>query len=222
MASIRTIEQLESSLTEDLKWRTHEMQLWEQVAKNCRTHEVPGVLRGGVALVYAHWEGYVKEGARSYLEFVSRKGLTVGQLRSEIAAVALRSKLGQGESSKSSATHTEIIDLLRNSATLPAALPYTSASIRTRSNLKFDVFIDIMHSIGCDAVRHEIYRTTIDNRLLRHRNDIAHGREEYVSLSDWVDIRDRVLTILKDVRTQISNAAVNREFLGNSTSSGEF
>ncbi|MET8896714.1 MAE_28990/MAE_18760 family HEPN-like nuclease [Streptomyces albogriseolus] len=199
-------------LTEDLKWRTHEMQLWEQVASACRSHQLPGVLRGGVALVYAHWEGYVKESARAYLEYVSRKGLKVGQLRSEIAAVALRSKLGRGEASKRSSVHTEIVDLLRNADVLPAEIPYTSATIRTKSNLHFDVFSDIMHSIGCDASRHEIYRSIIDKRLLRHRNDIAHGREEYVSLSDWVDIRDRVLVILKDVRTQISNSAANEEY----------
>ncbi|MFJ2554962.1 MULTISPECIES: MAE_28990/MAE_18760 family HEPN-like nuclease [unclassified Streptomyces] len=212
MASIRTIENLESVLTEDLKWRTHEMQLWEQVASSCRSHQLPGILRGGIALVYAHWEGYVKEGTRAYLEYVSRKGLKVGQLRSEIAAVALRSKLGRGEASKSSSTHTEIVELLRSADALPAKIPYTSATIRTRSNLHFDTFADIMHSIGCDASRHEIYRSIIDKRLLRHRNDIAHGREEYVSLADWIDIRDRVLVILKDVRTQISNAATNEGY----------
>lgn len=212
MASIRTIEHLESFLTEDLKWRTHEMQLWEQVASSCRAHELPGVLRGGLALVYAHWEGYVKEGARSYLEYVSRKGLKIGQLRPEIAAVALRSTLGQGEASKNSSAHTAIVNILRSADSQPANIPYTSATIRTRSNLRFDVFADIMHSIGCDATRHEIYRVIIDKRLLRYRNDIAHGREEYISLSDWISIRDRILLILKDVRMQISNAAANEEF----------
>ncbi|WP_181970564.1 MAE_28990/MAE_18760 family HEPN-like nuclease [Kitasatospora xanthocidica] len=126
--------------------------------------------------------------------------------------MALRSKLGRGEASKNSIAHTEIIETLRASDSLPASLPYTSAMIRTRSSLKSDVFADIMHSIGCDSSRHLIYRSTIDNRLLRHRNDIAHGREEYVSLSDWVDIRDRTVSIFKDVRTQISNAAVNEEY----------
>jgi hypothetical protein len=212
MASIRTLEQLESSLTEDLKWRAHEMQQWEQVANRCRVHELPGILRGGTALVYAHWEGYVKESARAYLEYVSRKGLKIAQLRSEIAAVALREKLGQGEASKISAMHTEIVEVLRQADQLPAKIPYDSAVIRTHSNLKFEVFADIMHSIGCDASRHEIYRSTINARLLRHRNDIAHGRAEYVTLSDWMDIRNRVLLILKDVRSQISNAAANGEF----------
>lgn len=188
------------------------MQIWEQVASSCRDHQLPGVLRGGLALVYAHWEGYVKEGVRSYLEYISRKGLKIGELRSEIAAVALRSKLGRGEASKRSAAHTEIVDLLRSADSLSADLPYTSATIRTQSNLKFDVFADIMHSIGCDTTHHEIYQGTIDKRLLGCRNEISHGREEYVSLTDWIDIRNRVLMILKDVRKQISNAAANEEY----------
>jgi MAE_28990/MAE_18760-like HEPN len=91
-------------------------------------------------------------------------------------------------------------------------LPYGSAMIRTRANLKFYVLADIMHSIGCNTDRREVYRMTIDGRLLRHRNDVAHGREESVTLEDWRDIRDRVVIVLKDVRTQISNAAASETF----------
>ena len=207
MASIRTFDQLDTHLIEDLKWRVHEMQTWEAVANKCRKHELPGLLRGGIALIYAHWEGYVKESARAYLEYVSRKGLKIGDLKPEIAAVALRAKLGLGEASKKSADHTEIVSIVRSGASLDANLPYGSATIRTQSNLKFEVFADIMHSIGCDVARHEIYRSLVDQRLLKARNDIAHGREEYVALTDWVDIRDRILIVLRDVKDQISNSA---------------
>lgn len=213
MTAIRSISQLDARLTEGLKWRSHEMQQWKQVVDRCREHERPGLLRDGTALIYAHWEGYVKESAQAYLEYVSKKGLRIGQLRSEIAAISLRTVLGRGEQSKNSAAHTEVVEKLRNADSLPAELSYNSATIRTRSNLSFEVFADIMHSIGCDASRHEIYRMTIDNRLLKRRNDIAHGQEEYVSLADWIDIRDRVLVILRDVRAQISNSAANREYL---------
>jgi hypothetical protein len=207
MSPIRSLEELESFLTEDIKWRLHEMDQWERVADRARTHELPGLLRGGLALVYAHWEGYVKSSARAYIEYVARKGLRLGELRAEIAAIALRGMLGQGEASKKSHDHTDIVLAIRSGDNSPANLQYNSAIIRTYSNLNFENFADIMHSIGCDATRHEIYLQTIDSRLLRHRNNIAHGREDYVTLDDWRDIKVRVTSILKDVRTQISNAA---------------
>jgi hypothetical protein len=209
---LRTIEGFEAHLTEELKWRLSELDTWERMVKACRPHEQVGALRAGVTLLYAHWEGYVKEAARAYLEFVSRKGLRVGELRAELAAVALRNMLGKGEQSKKAEDHTAIVEILRSENQSEARIPYDRSTIRTRSNLSFDVFEDIMHSLGCDAGRHEISRTLIDARLLKNRNDIAHGREMLISLDDWLVMRERVVDVLKDVRTQLANAATMGEF----------
>lgn len=204
---LRSLDGFETHLTEDLKWRLNELDTWKRMVDACRPHERVGALRAGIALLYAHWEGYVKEAARAYLEYVSRKGLKVGDLRSELAAVALRTMLGKGEQSKKAVDHTALIDMLRDEAHSDANLPYGRAMIRTRSNLSFDVFEDVMHSVGCDATRHEISRTLIDVRLLKNRNDIAHGRELLIELDDWLVIRERVVDILRDVRAQLQNAA---------------
>lgn len=211
---IRALEQLEAALTEDLEWRKHEIAVWERVAKAARPHEQPALLRGGLALLYAHWEGYVKTACTCYLEYVSRKGLMLGALRAELAAVALRSKIQDLAVAKSSESHTSIVETIRAEATIPARLPYDTATIRTYANLNFRTFASIMHSLGCDSSRHELTSFVIDNRLLRARNEIAHGRNEFVSLGDWQDIRDRLLPILDDVRTQLSNAAALGEYRG--------
>lgn len=215
MSSIRTIDQLEAALTEDLKWRRHEMDQWERAVSRAREHERPGLLRGGTALIYAHWEGYVKFAASTYLEYVSNKRLKLADLRDELAAVALRGMLGKGEQSKQAEAHTEIVSTLRQQNRIPADLPFKQSTIRTRANLNFKTFADIMHSIGCDSSRHEIYSMTIDARLLRHRNEIAHGKEEYVELQDWRDIKTRIVDILIDVRAQITNSASLAEYRSN-------
>lgn len=204
---IRTLEHLEAHLTEDLKWRLTELENWKSMMDSCRQHQKTGALRAGVTLLYAHWEGYVKEAARSYLEYVGRKGLTLAELRAELAAVALRGMLGRGEQSKKSTDHTEIVIILREEATRKAVLPYDSAAIKTNSNLAFEVFEDIMHSLGCDASRHDLQRTLINARLLKNRNAIAHGRELPIALEDWVVMRNRVEVMLHDVRDQFRNAA---------------
>jgi hypothetical protein len=209
---LRSLDGFETYLTEDLKWRLNELDNWERMVGACRPHERVGALRAGIALLYAHWEGYIKEAARAYLEFVSRKRLKIGELRAELAAVALRGMLGRGEQSKRSADHTALIEMLRNEAQGDANIPYSQSTIRTRSNLAFDVFEDIMHSLGCDASRHEISRTLIDVRLLKNRNEIAHGREMLIELDDWLVIRERVVDVLKDVRTQLQNAAALEHF----------
>jgi hypothetical protein len=212
MSNLRTLEGFEAHLTEDLKWREAELDTWLRLVKKARRHERSGLLRGGVALLYAHWEGYIKEAARAYLEHVSRKNLKVGELSSPLAAVSLRTLLGKGELSKKSAEHTEVVITLRNQQAIPARLSYDRSTIRTYSNLSFDQFADIMHSVGCDGTRHELYRTTIDSRLLKQRNQVAHGRNEEIELQDWEDMRERIVLILRDVRTQLQNAAATESF----------
>jgi hypothetical protein len=210
--TLRSVEQLEAALTEELKWRTHEVTQWEALAERARRHELPAVVRGGIALLYGHWEGYTKAAVMMYLEYISKKGLKLNELRAEIAAVALRGMLGRGELSKKSTDHTEIVMAIREKGSSTAQVPFDSPTVRTFSNLSFERFEDIMHSIGCDASRYEIYRSLIDLRLLKNRNDIAHGREQYVNFEDWKEIRERVFKILTDVRSQISNAAATEAF----------
>ena len=213
--AIRTLDQLEAALTADLMWRTREMFGWERTVLRARDLDRSALLRGGLALVYAHWEGYVKTAGANYLEFVSRQGLALGDLRPELAAVAIRSQLSRLANEKSPERHTEVVATLRNEATVQANIPFDTTTIRTNANLSFRTFTSIMHSLGCSADAHAASSAHIDKRILASRNEIAHGREQYVRLEDWVEARDVVEAILKDVRTQLSNAAATRAYLRN-------
>jgi hypothetical protein len=210
--AIRSVDELGSYLIEELKWRTDELDTWERLTGSCRPHQQIGAVRAGVALLYAHWEGYVKEAARAYLEYVSRQGLHVSELRDELAAIALRTMLGSGEQSKRSSDHTTIVSTLRAEAQRKANIPYDRSTIRTRSNLTFDVFEDIMHSVGCDSTRHELQKSLITNRLVKNRNEIAHGRYLLIDFEDWLEWRIRVISILEDVRDQLRAAAYTRTY----------
>ncbi|NTW41714.1 MAG: hypothetical protein HGA44_17850 [Cellulomonadaceae bacterium] len=211
--AIRTLDDLDAALTVDYKWRSTEMFLWERLTGRSRELERSALLRGGLALVYAHWEGYIKTAGASYLEFVSRKGLTVGQLRPEIAAVAIRSRIAQLAAEKSPERHTEIVELIRGEANVSARVPYDSTTIRTNANLNFATFESIMHSLGCSAHAHSAARAHIDLRLLSCRNEIAHGRAQFVDLEEWIECRDVVERIMKDVRNQLSNSAATHAYL---------
>jgi hypothetical protein len=211
--AIRTLDQLEAALTSDLKWRVHELFLWERLARKASSLEQRALLRGGLAVLYAHWEGYVKTAGARYLELVSRQGLTIGQLRPEIAAIALRGHLYKMAADKTPERHTELVSMIRGENSLKAELPYGTVTIRTKANLNFATFASIMHSLGCDASSHAASSSYIDKRILGARNEIAHGVEEYVSLEDWTDARDVVQAILRDVRVQLSNAAAQRLYL---------
>lgn len=217
--AIRTLEQLEAALTTDLKWRRGEMYAFEKMVDAAREHERAALLRGALALVYAHWEGYVKRAGTVYLEYVSRKRLKLGELRPELAAVALRAQIAHLAEAKSSQSHSEIVSMLWDRVDDVVVIPYGSATIRTRANLNFATFESIMHSLGCDVSHHRGQEHLIDERLLGSRNSVAHGERDYVDFEMWKDLRTAVEVILADVRTMLSNSAVYESYRRSMTAS---
>ncbi|HEX7377279.1 MAG TPA: MAE_28990/MAE_18760 family HEPN-like nuclease, partial [Pirellulales bacterium] len=49
----------------------------------------------------------------------------------------------------------------------------------------------------------------IDERLLKHRNQIAHGQFLIVTVADYVELHDEILAIMQDFYNQIDNAATS-------------
>lgn len=82
--SIRTAEQLSDRLATDLAWRKKELSEMKSLieAKNVSDQRHKVLVRGGVCILYSHWEGFVKLAANSYLEYVNSKKLTYQELSS--------------------------------------------------------------------------------------------------------------------------------------------
>lgn len=211
-AGVRTVERLTDALDQDLAWRKRELLTWSSLLLDAKEHERQVLLRGAWALLYAHLEGYVKIASTNYLEHVSHQGLSVGQLRAELAAIALRGVITDAAAAKQNTAHTQLVASVR-AEELPANLPYDSATIKTFSNLSFEVLEDILWSLGCDALAHEDLRDELNKRLLKHRNDIAHGRRPLIDMKDWLHLKGGVVAVMDDVRTQLGNAAALRTYL---------
>jgi hypothetical protein len=89
---IRTLEHLNKRLSDDLAWRKKEISDLKSLieTKSFSPSKHNAVLRSGVTLLYAHWEGYIKTAATSYLEFVARQKLTYDELAINFVAVAMK------------------------------------------------------------------------------------------------------------------------------------
>lgn len=213
MSKIRTLEQLSDALSGDLAWRKRELVTWTGmlVGARAREHEQAVLLRGAWALLYAHWEGYVKLSCQAYLQYVSNQGLLVADLSTELAAIALRGTITSLAESKQLSSHTQLVQSIRSDQ-LPAYLPFDNSTIRTYSNLTFSVFEEILRSVGCDPNRYEHLRDEIDKRLVVHRNSIAHGRQLLVDFRDWDLIREQVVPALNDVQSKLENAAAMKMY----------
>jgi hypothetical protein len=208
---IRTVGQLQTTLDGEIAWRVKEIADLKLAAKKTDGLSERTLIRAGVALLYAHWEGFVKSAATTYINFVDNQGKTYGDLQTCFAVLGVKKQLNELMIAKKSRVRIEAVDFIRASSATPSQLH--RSTVDTKSNLKAEVFENIALSIGIKIEPYESRFKLMDESLLNRRNKIAHG--EYLSLDSdsWRDLADEVISLMRDFKTDIENAASTSAFV---------
>jgi hypothetical protein len=211
---IRTKEQLVDAIDADLSWRRRELTDIRYLIQQSTTNQTRQKVRtrAAIALLYAHWEGFVKSASETYLEFVFMQRLKNSELARSMLAIVVRSRLNSAQTSKKISAHREVVDFFCDEMEERSALPYKSA-IRTESNLSSKVLCDILETLGIDASEYIPKAHLIDNQLLAKRNHIAHGNELEVGVDDYLFLHEEFTSLMNLLRNQIQNAAIEGQFL---------
>lgn len=211
---IRTTEQLVEAVAAEIAWRRRELTdlrfLVESVDRN-RTREAV-LTRAAVALLYAHWEGFVKAVAEIYLQFVAMQRCLNSELTDSLLAIALRSKLLAAHGSKKITIHTTVVEFFRTQMQKQSSLPYKNV-VSTEANLSSTVLLEILRSLGLSTDDYESKNHLIDSVLLAKRNHIAHGSALGVDAKEYLTLHDEIVNLMSLFRNQIENAAVTRSYL---------
>ena len=64
------LESFTDKLDSDLAWRRKELEFLKNRANGCKAVAQEAFIRSGVALSYAHWEGFIKKSSNEYLVYV--------------------------------------------------------------------------------------------------------------------------------------------------------
>jgi hypothetical protein len=173
---IRTLEDLNQKLSEDLSWRKKELSNLRSLVDN-RSFEFSkhnAVLRSGLVILYAHWEGYMKTAASSYLEFVSTRQLTYDELSTNFVAIAMKTKLKEASETNKATVFTVVTDFLLTQCSQRSSIPYKDI-VSTDSNLSSSILYEIICLLSLDYSFYRSKEKLIDEQLLKRRNMIAHG-----------------------------------------------
>ena len=205
MPKIRTMTQLQDTLDAEFGWRIKEISTFKLATKTTGVDQKVFV-RAGVALIYAHWEGFIKSASEAYLNFIDNQGHAYRDLKSCFAVFGLKSKLAVLGESRQSKANIEAFDFVLSELGKPAKMNMSSA-IDTKSNLTSKVFANIAASLDIATTTYETKFNLIDESLVRRRNKVAHG--DYLDLGgdDFRNLADEVLGMMRNYKTDLQNAA---------------
>ena len=207
---IRTTEELMNYLDDDLAWRRKEVIELRSIARSAKAKKADVHVRAGVAMLYAHWEGFIKNASNAYVVFVSALGIKTRELQDSFVALSMKAKLAQmGDSGKSSVAVPAIAHLM-SILDKPALLP--AAGITAVGNLKSEVFVNIAGWLGIDVARYTARFNLIDETLLASRNKIAHGEYLNISPQRFDSLAEEIMELMIWFKTDLENAAACRSF----------
>jgi hypothetical protein len=212
--SIRTVEHLSDALAGEIIWRKKELTALRLMveSKSLQPDRRTAVIRGAVALLYAHWEGFIKQAGRAYLEFVHFQRLPYSKLARNFVALGARSRLSRAAETTKVQAHLALVDFFLEGLEGRCVLPYKDG-INTQSNLSSRVLREIVDTLGLDYREFETKEKLIDELLLKQRNTIAHGEYLITTIASYLDLYQEILLMMETFRTQVDNAAALKLFL---------
>lgn len=209
---IRTAAQLLEHLDADMAWRLKEVHELRSAVQGAKGKNVDAHIRAGVAMLYAHWEGFIKGAANAYVTYLAFRADKMQDMQPCFVALSLKSKLiGATESGKADMAVSAVAALL-DEMDKPIRLP-SSEAISAQSNLSSTVFQNITRWIGIDASQYSSRFALIDKTLLETRNSIAHGDYLVIDAPRFEGLVTEILEILRWFKTDIENAVVQKSFL---------
>mgnify|MGYP000892156171 CR=1 FL=1 len=212
MSKIRTSIDLQTRLDEDFVWRIREISEMKISVRTAKANRDKTLVRAGIALLYAHWEGFIKNASQYYLEFVASQRLPYKDLKNCFIVFGLKKELDMIISSKQHAKNVRVIEFLKDELLNRAELSFKGA-IDTESNLSSTVFANIAESVGVDTTPYQTKYNFIDESLLSRRNQIAHGEFLDISPEEYPDLSNEVVNLLRAYKTDIENCLVLKTYM---------
>ncbi len=210
---IKKLEKLQDLLDKDMAWRKKEL---IDIKLLIHSTQNPTLCRAGIALLSAHFEGFIKQAANYYVVYVASQNIKLSQLRTNFAAIHSGRVFDPcAASDKITVYQKAIDDFLENYTTLNFKVNYSPEHpiIKTESNPSSTVVRNIFDSIGLDFSPYETKSHYIDTDLLSNRHSIVHGENVRIGIADFDNTFKIITEIMRAVSDQVIDAAMSKKYL---------
>ena len=203
---LRTLSHFEDAVAKETAWRRLELTTLLFNVRDSRRSKMQVSLRAGVAMLYAHWEGWIKAVGELYVEYVDQQRLKFSQMSAPFLGNALKRRLSEVDQANAAVVHTEFADFLLSGG-LDTRAKLSANAVRTEANLSSRVLLDITTKLGLSYKPYELLATLIDERLVGARNSIAHGEYLEIDASQYEELHTKVVQMLNAYTQDVLGAA---------------
>jgi RiboL-PSP-HEPN len=172
-------------------------------------------VRMGIPMIYAEWEGYVREVCQLYLEHVESAVNRCKELKPALLGYlwtpVLRPLTGGLNSERKKIVAETILSCLDGSVSFSD----TEKAIETKSNLNYEALEMIASSLCLDIDCLIGWKSHL-NALVHLRNNIAHGsRPTSLTFSDFDNNASTTLQLMENFEKVLVSALITKSFFAN-------
>lgn len=212
---IATPAQVARRLDRSISWRKKELTRQKFLTESASSVDSDILRRSGVTLLYAHWEGFIKDASQIYLKYLSNTPLELSRLKPCFVALAMGGEIKEAGRANKTSSHIQLVEKFRRieSQSYPQQrIPWKNV-ISTRSNLKSEVLREIAAALGLDYSPFELKEKAVIDRLVNFRNSVAHGEGQAISTVDYGVLHSETIELLNIFRDSIEDAAYHDKHL---------
>lgn len=211
---IRTIEELEDKLEQDIAWRKKEiLSLKLMIESDDVNRKI--LLRAGIALLCAHFEGFIKCASNYYIVYISNKKFKCDDIIYPLLAIKYENDFENCAKTNKYSIHGSLLRKVEDMKGETFYLKYKDNEpiISTESNPSSNVLNEILLTIGIDSDIFYTKKQYIDYSLLKNRHKIVHGDKADLDYEDFNALFEIVMDLLDEYKDLIVQSAEKEIFL---------
>ncbi len=214
------LEELNEALDSENSWRKKELSdIKNKINSIADVGDSNFLIRGGITLTYAHWEGGIRQNLIKYIEFLNKH---LEKTESKHIKEEWIIDLVFGEIVKTLGHNTKIKRLKAINKFKERMVEnkeiQISTLVNTKSNLDFKIFKNLSENFNIFIEPEvEIEEKSIQ-KLVRDRNSVAHGENKFMIRDEkdleknkelLVEIIEKIIFLLEMFKISILNEAQN-------------
>lgn len=208
--NVRNINDFEDALDKEWSWRKQEM-----IALKLSVQGNPMMLRAGIALLCAHFEGFLKTGSRLYILHISKQEIKYVKLIESFSVFALKENFKECRSSDKVSVNSKLLkrhfEILNQ--TFEVKKNKLEQFVSTRSNPSTKIIKEILLTIGIETDIFDTKENYIDNNLLANRNRVVHGEKVQIEWNEFLETFHIIMSLVEEYKRVLITAAEQKYYL---------